>query len=218
MRDGVAVVKDYFSDEQCDEFKKEFHSLESDYGNKHNLKGVYSTQPESDVRIFGIEKISKYIKKNFFEDAFFRKIGECYVGEKLSLTTTMAANISAVDGLGIGSGAGWHRDSYSRQFKAIVYLTDVNKKNGPFQYIPRSHLIKNILKVNFKLKRKVPAINPRYTKEEMVEAASLINSDVKSFIATKGTVILADTRGIHGGKPIKEGERSAITNYYVSLP
>ena len=31
------------------------------------------------------------------------------------------------------SGAGWHRDNHECQFKTIMYLTDVNDKNGCFQ-------------------------------------------------------------------------------------
>ena len=40
------------------------------------------------------------------------------------------------DKLSLGSGSGWHRDSYiKRQMKTIYYLTKVNIENGPFTYL-----------------------------------------------------------------------------------
>src|SRR5947208_506487 len=38
-----------------------------------------------------------------------------------------------------GSGDGWHRDGHSFQFKSILYLSDVNDTNGPFEFLPGSH-------------------------------------------------------------------------------
>ena len=42
------------------------------------------------------------------------------------------------------SGGGWHVDSaVKHQFKAIMYLTDVSSKNGPFLFIPKSKKVIN---------------------------------------------------------------------------
>ena len=51
-----------------------------------------------------------------------------YSGPKVILETTLAAKLSHKKG-NLGSGQGWHRDSYFRQFKAMAYLTDVKFKN-----------------------------------------------------------------------------------------
>ena len=40
---------------------------------------------------------------------------------------------------GASSGGGWHRDHHFELFKVMVYLSDVNEKNGPFSYIEKSH-------------------------------------------------------------------------------
>ena len=39
----------------------------------------------------------------------------------------------------LGSGSGWHRDSLGFQFKAMVYLNDVDESTGPFEYYTSSH-------------------------------------------------------------------------------
>ena len=63
------------------------------------------------------------------------------------------ANRTVFKNNNIGSGAGWHKDSYSNQYKSILYLNDVNSENGPFQIIKDSN--KNIFMLNlfFKIKK-----------------------------------------------------------------
>jgi hypothetical protein len=36
------------------------------------------------------------------------------------------------------------------------------------------------------------------------------------FLANKGTIILVNTRGLHRGMPIIDGDRVAITNYHLT--
>ena len=45
-----------------------------------------------------------------------------------------------------GSGGSWHRDSYLRQFKSLIYLNDVTDENGPFQVLTDSHKTEQIKK------------------------------------------------------------------------
>ena len=39
----------------------------------------------------------------------------------------------------LGSGGGWHRDDVTTQFKAILYLTNVNKDTGAFELVEKSN-------------------------------------------------------------------------------
>ena len=47
---------------------------------------------------------------------------------------TMAAKINFKHG-NLGSGGNWHRDSVNPSLKSMVYLVDVDQKNGAFEII-----------------------------------------------------------------------------------
>ena len=49
----------------------------------------------------------------------------------------LGAHLKATKG-SLGSGEGWHRDSWFGQKKLMIYLSEVGLENGPFQYIPKS--------------------------------------------------------------------------------
>ena len=63
--------------------------------------------------------------------------------------------------------------------------------------------------------KKQKASYPRFSEDEISEIVSHMDTEVTSYTAKKGTVILADVRGLHRGMPIEEGLRYAVTNYYV---
>ena len=52
-----------------------------------------------------------------------------------------------------GSGNGWHKDAYRKQFKSILYLNNVDNNNGPFQLLKKSNKILNLIKVAIKLQK-----------------------------------------------------------------
>ncbi|BAK72694.1 phytanoyl-CoA dioxygenase family protein [Arcobacter sp. L] len=204
--DGVVVIPNFFTEEQCNQMIDSFENIDEKYAKFY----------ENDKRIFGIEKLSEIHKKLFYDEELFKKIGESYLGDELILQTTMAAKIVPQKNQKYGSGGEWHRDSFSRQFKAIAYLDNVNMDNGPFMYIKGSHTLKNIKKILFELKNHKPASNFRYTNEEIIECCKILNEEVTYFTAPKGTLVLADIRGLHTGMPIKEGHRYAVFNYYIA--
>ena len=85
---------------------------------------------DSDQRIEELEKVSPYILEVFSNHKISKLIGECYTRSSLHLQRTMAGKLSFKPN-NLGSGQGWHRDSYSQQFKAMFYLSDVTDKHGP---------------------------------------------------------------------------------------
>lgn len=206
FKDGVVVIPNFFTEEQCNKMINSFE----------NIDEKYSRYYENDKRIFGIEKLSEIHKELFHNQELFKKIGEAYLGDELVLQTTMAAKIVAQENQKYGSGGGWHRDSFSRQFKAIAYLDNVKMENGPFMYIKGSHTLKNIKKVLFRLKNHAPISSFRYTNEEILECCKILDKEITYFTAPRGTLVLADIRGLHTGMPIKEGHRYAIFNYYIA--
>ena len=96
----------------------------------------------------------------------------------------------------------------SKQFKSVVYLTDVTKDNGPFMFLPNSN------NLNLPIREDDPhGRNTRFT-DDGVDSCG-----IEPFIVTsnKGTVVLVDTSYIHRGSIINKGSRYALTTYYYGV-
>ncbi|RYD59429.1 MAG: hypothetical protein EOP56_00765 [Sphingobacteriales bacterium] len=108
----------------------------------------------------------------------------------------------------------WHRDPEDlRLVKVFIYLSDVDETAGPFFYAKGSHTKGR----NFK--------DPAWYKEEGRNANRSSDEDVEKIIAKKdwltatgkeGTVILADTRGLHKGGFATHKERIMYNAMFVS--
>ena len=97
-------------------------------------------------------------------------------------------------------------------FKIIVYLSDVDKKNGPFSYLEGSHskLIQLLILLFFKFFSKEPT---RFSKKFIDIIKKLFFLKQKIFTGKKGTGIVFNSAGIHKGLIIENGERISITAY-----
>lgn len=83
--------------------------------------------------------------------------------------------------------------------KFFIYLTDVDASRGPHCYVSGSHKSKalpnSILKKGY----------ARLTDQEVEQAFG--KQRIVEFTAPRGTVIVEDTRGLHKGKNIENGDR-----------
>lgn len=203
---GVAVIPNFYSDEQCDNIANEIDSLIEKYDHQ-----VRREENNSDNRLYGAEILSDNIKL-FHDNEMFEKLCQSYLKTPCTNQYTLAARLDYKEG-NLGSGGGWHRDTpFKKQFKSIVYLSDVSEDNGPFEYIIGSH--KNESYFNF-LNHGIDTSKYRFTEKELEKIDSLKDYQHEKFTAKKGTLILVDTSGIHRGMPIKEGNRYALTNYFI---
>ncbi len=203
---GVAVVPGFYDSETCDSLAEITQELLSAHEGK-----VRVSSNGADQRLFGANRASEKIH-SFYSDSFI--LNQLMTYEKATQVEgfTLAAKISASED-NLGSGNGWHRDRISsRQTKGIVYLTDVGEENGPFEFVEGSHKSSSIIWDHFK--ENWESDKYRFTDEEIAGFLKANKDAYKTFVAKKGTLILVDTRGIHRGKPLKEGERIALTNYY----
>ena len=205
-QNGVLVIPNFFSPDECNSMIDAFENLDEKYANHYG----------NDKRIFGMEKLSKPHKNLFYDNKMLARIGSAYLNDELVLQTTMAAKITADKTAKVGSGGGWHRDSFSKQFKAIAYLENVEPHNGPFMYIKGSHKLENIKKILAGLGQHQPISSPRYTLDEIDQIQQILGEEITYYTATAGTLILADIRGIHTGMPIEQGRRYSIFNYYIA--
>ncbi len=102
----------------------------------------------------------------------------------------------------------YHVDIFDKEFKAFLYLDDVNDQNGPFTYLRGSH------RAHFtRLRRQMQdRAAMKSTSFHEGDVRSLLKDEVK-VCGPAGTLILADVRGLHRGSPQLSGARSVLVNY-----
>ena len=177
-----------------------------DYFNNKNKNMIWSEKSGSEYRI--LVRKNKSLNFPIFLDKKILNIGSHLYGRRLRNLMTMANKVEFKNG-NLGSGGGWHRDHVNFQFKAILYLTNVSKDSGAFEFIKDSNKFFNIIKDSLNLK-----INVLNTRIENNKVKLLDNNRIKTLEGKAGTLILVDTSMIHRGKPLNHGSRYAITNYY----
>ena len=203
---GIVVVPNFWSTEQCAAARGVIDQLLVDYGSC-----VSQDEEGSDRRLFGANRVNSTLTE-FFEDAWIRKMAAAYIGKHVSDGFTLAAKLAYVSG-NKGSGGGWHRDSAREpQLKSILYLSDVTSNHGPYQYVPKSHGARAIVKLM--MTGKAYHNQHRFTENQFRELKEAAKVEELTFTANQGTLILSDTRGIHRGKPISKESRYALTNYF----
>ena len=88
----------------------------------------------------------------------------------------------------------WHRDPEDKQLlNLFLYLSDVDEGSGPFNYIPESHIFG-------KYRDAFPQVLPpqgSYPGDEAVQMT--LGKQMKVYTGSEGTIILADTAGLHKG-------------------
>ena len=172
---------------------------------------IWRDETGSDQRIFyannKITELSKIFDDKFINDAACR-----FYGVKSVNGFMLASKVSFVAG-NKGSGGGWHRDSpTTHQFKAIIYLNNVDRRNGPFSYIKFSNNKRQILRSLW-----LSCFKPgqyRFTDDEVQSYLKIINNNQSNEIhGGAGDLIFIDTKGIHRGMPAEIGHRYALTYY-----
>jgi hypothetical protein len=202
---GYAVIPDYWPDNKCrdviEKIEQELHDV--------SVCHRWDDAEGSDHRLYQAEKMGGLLEQ-FLNDPLIEQYRYAYTGVKNPDKLLLAARLDGVSG-NRGSGGGWHRDSPHRsQFKAILYLSDVDSSNGPFEYIEGSHKVVNSLRLVLS-SQSLPN-QYRFTDQEIQNILSL-KFPLRTFAAKAGTLLLVDTKGIHRGCPITTGRRYAITQY-----
>lgn len=204
---GICIVEDFWSRETCAVARDEVDRIITQYPKYVNGNA------KSDQRVYGANNASQLIAR-FANDEVLASVASAYNRELTRTAFTLAARMPAMTG-NQGSGEGWHRDGFLRQFKAIIYLSDVGPDNGPFQMIRDSHRRPCVL-------NDMKAANLKYMQYRLddQDIARILASEpdrLNTYTAPAGTLILVDTSTVHRGMPIKAGTRYALTNYYFPI-
>lgn len=205
---GFAVIENFVSSDQCRSLiakvDRIFHVC---------ARSLWRSEDGADVRAFAAETASEEIAR-YNSEPFLRRLAERYLGLPQVAFFTLANRIRPTPA-NLGSGGGWHRDSAAEhQFKSLLYLTDVGPENGPFEFVPNSHQLRSIVRTI--LRTGTGFGQHRFPDETVERVCRELAVTPRSFTATAGTLIVADTSGIHRGMPINSGERYVLTNYFFT--
>jgi len=205
-RSGILVIPNFLDSVTC---HLALNEIETFYQNDSRRD-----RSNPDYRIYNSELILDCGRK-FFSNERLLEIGTNYIGTRMINKSCLANRVQAGPS-DSGSGGGWHRDSNFPQFKALVYLSDVEtSQNGAFQYIRDSHKFKNFVRDTI-LKRR----NTSMTRWDDTDIGKVYGSNqIMSVLGAAGTLVLFDTCLIHRGAPnsnLMNSNRYALTNYYYS--
>lgn len=164
---------------------------------------IRSGADEGMIDIFNIDKliddpsclnIIKNLKKDKFLVSFLNSLPQ-----KLKIN-----NINSYVNNGITSTRGFHVDSYSKQIKIFIYLTDVLVfDNGPYTFVKSTHLNTAYRRINQQLSKDLKSEN---------EAPVVPFEDIYPILAPKGSLVVSDQSGFHRGFPqTANGNRRVLT-------
>ena len=208
---GWAVLPWSLCDRTLKKLKQDIDSLSNEVNTEVNYGG-------SECRIWKAHEKSSLIDEfRLFSDSTVSDIegAECRSFDILAIRNKSID--SSDDALTKGR---WHLDSFSRQLKIFVFLTDVTTSSGAFEMIPGSHA------TSFKMMKLLAGqlITPKdiingtrsYSKlkEEVIQKVLSTGYEVKTFDVPRGTMAIVDTSCIHRAKPCTDGIRYALTSYY----
>lgn len=206
LRDGCTLIPNYLNANQLQALLFDGRRVCQDSQN------ISLESNGSDSRVYGVDRLADSFKLQGLTELPDKIAKTFYRADSLAWFQMLGHIVSTPNNL--GSGSGWHRDSpFKHQFKFIIYLSDVQIENGPFEYIKGSHLKKSIESVASYLN--VRSNKFRFDPQEIdrLENAEVVPPRT-AIVAPAGSMLMADVRGLHRGSPLLQGERWALTRYY----
>jgi len=168
-----------------------------------NNKQIFSKKTNDDIRIFGFEKVLEKKITNLLFDIDTKSSIKFFKRKPLSQLLMVNKTFVPSDKLSLGSGAGWHRDSYiKKQLKTIFYLTKVNIENGPFTYLePKLKIFSRF----YPMKTRLSA--------DADKKLNFCSNKISITSKQPGLGFSIISNYIHKGLPIISGVRYAVTVY-----
>ena len=207
--DGFAVTNlDLFNDKALEEirlFQETLDPMDSDLKNflTYYLGGEYGNKIQNFEKLNPLLEFSLNEKLVSIINSYFLMLSRlCYL--EINETILSASNTFI-------KSQRFHRDpGIDKCIKVFIYLNDVVDTNsGPFTYVKRSHLKEKKL---FKAKRF--GAGGRYPEKNSFDTL-IDKNQIISILGKAGTVIIADTTGLHcGGHSIDQTRRMATVVYY----
>lgn len=119
----------------------------------------------------------------------------------------------------------YHSDSPFRILKAWLLLNDVGPRNGPLVYCARSQylddwrILRDLLEFSY-YNKKHKAFYAHFSRVELAQLTSAfpeLCAPERQITGKAGDIIVADTRGVHGGTNLQEGYRLQLGLVFSGL-
>jgi hypothetical protein len=213
QKQGYSFFNQAFSNEYCE------HIADFVKNNNHSSNSNTTFQyGGTELRVWDAEKKDALINqtKDLCDTIFTQALGKPFDAfTLLALHNKPIADKSLINGR-------WHIDSFQDQYKAFLYLTDVQYENGPFEFIPETtnpffKLKMFVTGKYFALKDFLTAGGGRsYSKLKDDWIENVVKKEMKSIVfeCKAGTILFANTSCIHRAVPCVSGERITLTCYY----
>lgn len=210
-RDGFAVVSDYWSRDKALAIRDKLEPYVAQSENRDYDEGAYArfhTQREYDEAVGRIYHIDKLVPNlaAFRFDPWVLQLVDAYYGLPFHSRVLMFQHNSCSN----ANTRGYHVDAFMREFKAFLYLDDVDEGNGPFTFLRGSHR-SHLTRLRKQVVGNAQGSNYTFYPEDL-------RADLKNEVmlcAPAGSLILADVRGFHRGSPQLERSRSVLVNYIL---
>lgn len=207
---GCFLIENAYSAEFCQTAIAFIDGKEKDPSTEVNYAGT-------EIRVWDSQKKNPQLAE-FFESS--KSALEALMNKKLKPHTLLAIrNYPTAEDVRLRLGR-WHVDSFFKQMKVFVFLTDTTEESGPFEYVPASH------RRSFKLRmlargvyfRLSDLFRPQRTYQKIDDShiGRLADRGYRPLpvICRAGTVMIVDTSALHRARPCLKGNRYALTSYF----
>ncbi len=186
----------------------------------------YTTQRRNQSQVGAVKKFLEYLWENIpnleLDNPFMNKaalhpqmlaivnsyLGMCGQLLHFTLNITKVVDKSSVP----VQSQRWHRDPEDKKMcKIFIYLSDVDEGSGPFVYLPQSHYGGKYWRL-FPTRPPVGSYPPEGAMEKIFKPENL-----KFCTGKAGTVVFADTSGLHRGGYATQKERVMFTASFCPL-
>ncbi|MCB9732427.1 MAG: phytanoyl-CoA dioxygenase family protein [Deltaproteobacteria bacterium] len=207
-RDGVVFLPGYWSRDRCERARAAVDRLMAAHPER-----VWQDPVDADHRLYGLERVDPDARA-FLDDPLLAEVAAVYLRARLEPRMVSAGRLDAAPG-NIGSGAqSWHRDGVTQPLKGILYLSDVGPEDGPMEYVKGTVRLRDQLRHIARSGAVFRQLN--WDDAGVARLERTAPGSVVTCTAAAGTLVLANTFGVHRGRPATRGPRYALTSYYFA--
>jgi hypothetical protein len=210
--DGYYVVQDAYPPEYCRQVIDLIDSHVPDQRTDVNYAGT-------ELRIWDAQKHHPLLHDFYDQCNVFTA---ALTGSDVEADTLLAIRNRSLDSTDQKSRVGrWHIDSFRRQIKVFLFLTNTTERSGPFEFVPRTQAVAFKARMLGRglyvtpgdlLSREGTRAYQRID-ESVVEGLSAAGYAPMPFICNAGTALVVDSSSIHRARPCTAGARYALTTY-----
>ena len=211
-RDGFAVVEGYWSRERALAMRDQLEAFLADGESKDYPEGAYlrfwddRSYDQGVRRLYHVERVVPELV-DFRNDPFVMKVVHAYYRRPFHSNVLVYQHNTRSN----HATRYYHVDAFQREFKAFLYLDDVDESKGPFTYLRGTHR-SHLMRLRKQIAGNEEGSPTSFYDEDL---GRKLRQETK-LLGSAGTLILADVRGLHRGSPQLGDSRSALVNYILS--